>query len=59
MPRAQTVPHLIQAGDYLVRKNDEGRIVLSVLWYDSPTKDRVKDGHYCIEERNQVRSSIH
>lgn len=54
IPRPKSIVHLKYAGDYLVRKNDDGQIVLSVLWYDDGCKERLKDGHFIIFENNKV-----
>jgi hypothetical protein len=55
MPRAQIVGLLKEKGDYLLRINDQGRIVLSILWTDSTESNKLKDGHFLIHEKDNVR----
>ncbi|CAF4048660.1 unnamed protein product [Rotaria magnacalcarata] len=52
IPRTHTVNLLINKGDYLLRKNDRGKIVLSILWTDPDDHNKLKDGHYFINEIN-------
>ncbi|CAF1382169.1 unnamed protein product [Rotaria sp. Silwood1] len=56
IPRNQSISQLIQKGDYLVRINEQGKIVLSILWMDPDNPSRLKDGHFLIHERNQMYS---
>ena len=55
VPRIQSVSHLTEKGDYLVRVNEKGRLVLSILWTDNDRSDQLKDGHFFIHEKNHVR----
>lgn len=59
MPRNQSISQLIEKGDFLVRINEQGKYVLSILWSDPDNSSRLKDGHFLINERNQVILNIH
>lgn len=48
MPRTQTITLLTEKGDYLIRINNQDKIVLSILWPDASNK--LKDGHYFIHQ---------
>ncbi|CAF3712933.1 unnamed protein product [Rotaria socialis] len=52
IPRTHTVSLLNNKGDYLLRRNDRGKIVLSILWTDPDDHNKLKDGHYFIHEIN-------
>lgn len=54
LPRPQSIGQLTQKGDYLVRINEQGKLVLSVLLTDPDNSTRLKDFHYIIHELNQV-----
>ncbi|CAF0835288.1 unnamed protein product [Adineta steineri] len=54
MPRAQSVTLFTERGDYLVRKNHEGKIVLSIFWIDPTDTNKLKDGHFFIYEKNNM-----
>ncbi|CAF4182314.1 unnamed protein product, partial [Rotaria sp. Silwood2] len=56
LPRNQSISQLIEKGDYLVRVNEQGKVVLSILWTDPENPSRLKDGHFLIHERNQMYS---
>ncbi len=56
MPRMQIISLLKEKGDYLVRINDQNRIVLSILWIDSTDPNKLKDGHFLINEKDNVNS---
>ncbi|CAF4044445.1 unnamed protein product [Rotaria sp. Silwood2] len=56
LPRNQSISQLIEKGDYLVRVNEQGKAVLSILWTDPENSSRLKDGHFLIHERNQMYS---
>ncbi|CAF3729180.1 unnamed protein product [Rotaria sordida] len=56
LPRNQSVSQLIQKGDYLVRINEQGKYVLSILCTDPDNSSKLKDGHFFIHERNQMYS---
>jgi hypothetical protein len=34
--------------------NEQGKIVLSILWIDPDNPTKLKDGHFFIHEMNQV-----
>jgi hypothetical protein len=55
MPRLQSVNLLSEKGDYLIRKNEQGKIVLSILWTDPTDPNKLKDGHFFIHEKDNVR----
>jgi len=55
MPRMQIVSLLKEKGDYLVRINDQNRIVLSILWIDPTDSNKLKDGHFLINEKDNVK----
>jgi len=59
MPRAQSVNLLSEKGDYLIRINEQGKIVLSILWTHPRDPNQLKDGHFFISEKDNVRESIH
>jgi hypothetical protein len=58
MPRIQSVSLLSEKGDYLVRINEQNRIVLSILWTDSTNPNNLKDGHFFINEKDNVRIKL-
>ena len=55
MPRIQSVQLLSEKGDYLIRRNEEKKIVLSILWTDPLDPNKLKDGHFFIHEKDNVR----
>ncbi|UJR37690.1 hypothetical protein I4U23_030385 [Adineta vaga] len=54
MPRVQSVDLLVEKGDYLIRLNDQGKIVLSILWTDPKDQSKLKDGHFFIHEKDSM-----
>ncbi|CAF0796613.1 unnamed protein product [Adineta ricciae] len=59
IPRNQSVSQLKEKGDYLVRINEQGRIVLSVYWSTSNNATQLKDSHFYIIEQNNMFSLQH
>lgn len=57
IPRSQSVQLLTEKGDYLLRMNDQGKVVLSILWTDPVDSQKLKDGHYYIYEKDGVSHS--
>ena len=55
MPRLQSVKLLSEKGDYLVRINELGKIVLSIVWTDPINPNKLKDGHYIIDQGDNVK----
>jgi len=55
MPRAHIINFLSKKGDYLIRINDREEIILSILWTDSTDPNKLKDGHFVIHEKDNVR----
>lgn len=58
LPRPQSIGQLTEKGDYLVRINEQGKLVLSVLLTDAENPTRLKDYHYIINESNQVQMNF-
>jgi len=58
MPRNQSISQLTEKGDYLVRMNEQGRVVLSILWTDPNNSSITKAGHFFINEENNVKMRI-
>ncbi|CAF3398988.1 unnamed protein product [Rotaria sp. Silwood1] len=56
MPRAQSVSFLNEKGDYLIRINNEEKIVLSILWTDKNDPSKLKDSHFFINEKDNMYS---
>lgn len=55
IPRLQSISLLSEKGDYLIRINDQGKTVLSILWTDPTDPNKLKDGHFFIHEKDNVR----
>lgn len=55
MPRDQSVSLLSKKGDFLVRMNNDIKLVLSILWTDPSDPAKLKDCHYFIQEKDSVK----
>ncbi|CAF2524438.1 unnamed protein product [Rotaria sp. Silwood2] len=56
IPRVQSVSLLNEKGDYLVRINNQNKIVLSILWPDKNDPTKLKDSHFFINEKDNMYS---
>ncbi|CAF0979554.1 unnamed protein product [Adineta steineri] len=56
LPRTQSISQLKENGDYLVRKNEQGKIVLSIMWNDIRNPNTLKHAHFYINEDRNMYS---